>query len=314
MHCSICGNKNNKVLKIKEMMFGTQKEFEYLECSHCGCLFIINPPEDLSNFYESNNYYSFSIEGLSYVQKFLQKKRDEYCLFKKGILGYLVNKKFPNIPLDALRISKVGKNNKILDVGCGKGNLLHSLKNLNFCNLTGIDPFLPDEYYSKRLKILKKNIFQLEDSEKYDLIMFHHSFEHMTDQSSILNKASNLLSKDGVCIIRMPLKTEYIWARYGIHWVQIDAPRHIMIHTLKSFNHLISDTPLEIEKIVFDSTDFQFWASEQYKMNIPYYSSYSYRNNPKNSIFTKKDISWFREKAKELNKKGLGDQALFILK
>lgn len=48
MQCIICGNdEDNQIFKIIEMMFGTREEFEYPECSFCGCLFMIKPPKEL---------------------------------------------------------------------------------------------------------------------------------------------------------------------------------------------------------------------------------------------------------------------------
>lgn len=314
MQCIVCGNfGDNKAFKIREMMFGTREEFDYLECGSCGCLFMIEPPEDMIRFYDHEIYYSFNFRELNFFQKFIQRKRNEYCLFKKGFIGRIINKKLPNTNLESLRIADVHKKAKILDVGCGQGHLLYSLNDLKFKKLVGIDPYLKKEFMSENLKILKKSIFDMPNDSKYDLIMFNHSFEHMIDQIDVLNKVSRILSEDGICMIRIPIKSEYIWKKYGINWVQIDAPRHLLIHTLKSFNKIINKTSLKIKKIIFDSTEFQFWVSEQYKNDIPYYSNRSYRNNPKNSIFTKKQIENFKIKSNELNKNKLGDQATIIL-
>lgn len=111
----------------------------------------------------------------------------------------------------------------------------------------------------------------------------------------------------------MPVKTDYIWKLYGQNWVQIDAPRHVLIHTLKSFQILVDKTDLSIKNTIFYSNAFQFWASEQYKRNIIFTAPNSYRINPKNSIFTKEEIDEYDRRAIELNKSKQGDQAIFIL-
>jgi len=130
----------------------------------------------------------------------------------------------------------------------------------------------------------------LPDNLKYIFIIFNHSFEHISDQLQTLIKVHKLLSGDGVCLIRMPIKTEYIWNCYSINWVQIDASRHFFLHTLKSFELLLKKSGMSIQDIVFDSTEFQFWGSEQYKRNIPLLAGNSYSKNPDKSIFTKKEI------------------------
>ena len=40
-------------------MLGTRDEFDYLECSHCGALSLMTPPEDFTRYYPAD-YYSFA--------------------------------------------------------------------------------------------------------------------------------------------------------------------------------------------------------------------------------------------------------------
>ena len=314
MICKICGNiEGNKVFKIREMMFGFKDEFIYFECSKCGCLQIAEIPSNMEKYYPSN-YYSFQ-RGHSdnFIKKVLKRKRDEYAIFKKGFIGKIVYKKYPDILLDMISKTKISHNSRILDVGCGSGNLLYSLNEIGFKDLVGIDPFIDNEIKEKNIEIFKKTIHEISDIEKFDLIVFNHSFEHIPDQLETLLKVCKILSNSGICLIRMPIKTEYIWNRYGINWVQINAPRHFFIHTLRSFKLLTENSGLIIQEVIFDSTEFQFWGSEQYKRGIPLNSENSYSVNPEKSIFTAKQIKEFKKMAKELNKNKQGDQAAFYL-
>lgn len=314
MICKICGNsENNKEFQIREMMFGFRDKFTYFECSKCGCLQIAEIPKDMGKYYPSN-YYSFKKgESNNFIKQTLKKRRDEYVLFKKGLIGKVVCMRYPNPLFDILSKVKIKHNSRILDIGCGAGNLLYSLKEIGFKNLVGIDPYINEEFIDEDVKILKKTIHELPDSQKFDLIVSNHSFEHIPDQLDTLLKVRKILSKDGACLIRMPIKTEYIWNGYGVNWVQIDAPRHFFIHTLKSFELLVKKSGLSIKDVIFDSTEFQFWGSEQYKRDIPLKAENSYALNPKNSIFTKIQIKEFKKMAKDLNKKKEGDQAAFML-
>jgi hypothetical protein len=100
-----------------------------------------------------------------------------------------------------------------------------------FCisNVLGIDPFLAEDIrYHNGLQILKKAIAEL--ANEWDLIMFHHAFEHVPDPFETLQAASRLLSRHGVCLMRTPRVSSQAWERYGVNWVQIDAPRHFFIH------------------------------------------------------------------------------------
>jgi hypothetical protein len=83
---------------------------------------------------------------------------------------------------------------------------------------------------------------------------------------------------------------------------------------MKSFELLVEKCGLVIRDIVFDSTEMQFWGSEQYKKGIPYWAENSYLLNAKKSIFSTKQIKEFRKTAKEININGQGDQAAFYLR
>ena len=110
-----------------------------------------------------------------------------------------------------------------------------------------------------------------------------------------------------------PVIDSWAWENYGVNWVQIDAPRHFFVHSRKSIKLLAEKVGLTVKKIIYDSTELQFWGSEQYKGDIPLEVENSYSINPSKSIFSKKKIKMFEKKAKKLNSKGRGDQAIFYL-
>ena len=315
MICKICSNsKNNKAFNVKEMMFGFRDKFTYFECSRCGCLQIAKIPENMGKYYPSN-YYSFekSISNNNFIKQIFIRKRDEYALFKKGFIGKIIYKKYPYMFLDMISRIKINYNTKILDVGCGAGNFLYFLNKMGFRNLVGVDPYIEEDIIDGNIKIFKRTINDLPNNKKFDLIISSHSFEHISKQLGMLVKISKILSENGACLLRMPVKTEYIWNKYGVNWVQIDAPRHFFLHTLKSFELLVKKSGMSIQDMIFDSTEFQFWGSEQYKKNIPLLAENSYSENPNKSIFTKKEISEFKKKAKELNIMKQGSQVAFFL-
>jgi len=193
-------------------------------------------------------------------------------------------------------------------VGCGAGRLLYALKEAGIENLRGIDPFNEEDIqYENGLKIQKKEIHEVEG--KWDIITFHHSFEHISDPVETLKTVANLLKTDGRCIIRIPIVPCYAWERYRVNWVQLDAPRHFFLHSVKSMNILAAKVGLEIYKIDYDSTALQFKGSELYLRDIPLMAGRS-----KTSIFSMRERYAFKVHAKELNENKQGDQAVFYLK
>jgi hypothetical protein len=205
----------------------------------------------------------------------------------------------------------VSAGSKILDVGCGAGELLHQMAADGFTNLTGIDAFIHDETTDGPVKIQKKTIADVTD--RYDFIMLNHSFEHMAEPLDELSRLFELLQDEGRLLIRIPIMGSYAWRRYSVNWVQLDAPRHLFVHTPESLRILAKAAGFQVLRTRYDSTDFQFWGSEQCERGIPLWSARSYAVNPRESGFSHDDIRRFERQAAVLNARGDGDSACFLL-
>ena len=311
--CKICGNNSdNKKLKVREMYFGTREEFDYLECSKCACLQLLNPPKDYSVHYPKD-YFTFQQKHEGKIKSILNRFRDKGSMGEKTILGNILYKKFGEPTyVSRLKIAGVGLKNSILDVGCGKGILLHKMKESGFENVFGIDPFIDETItYPNGLKILRKNFDELEGN--FDFIMFNHSFEHMENPLDVIKQSNKLLEKNKYLLLRIPVADSYAFNNYRENWCSLDAPRHLFLHTKKSIEILAKNSGFEIKKINYDSRSWQLWGSEQYSKNITLMDERSYYINPKNSIFTENQIEEFEKQVIELNKNGGGDQAEFYL-
>jgi len=319
MKCRVCGNsENNKRYEVKEMMFGFRDTFTYFQCAKCGCLQILEFPIDMTKYYPPN-YYSFSAipqKVKNPIKRVLRRLRDRYAIFNKGLIGKIVYSYYPEESLKIFSYISLDEKSTILDIGCGNGLLLYTLKEAGFKNLLGLDPYIKENIeYKNGLKILKKSIHEFKETEgNWDLVMFHHSFEHIPDPLETCQATSRLLAKNGICLIRIPTVSSYAWEHYRENWVQLDAPRHFFLHSIESISLLAKMANLTLDKVVYDSTEFQFWGSEQYLRDIPLHDPRSYDKNPEKPIFSEEEINSFKEKAKELNSKKKGDSCAFFLR
>ena len=316
MQCAICGNsENNTRYEATELMLGLRDKHTYIQCNACDCLQIAKIPENLPSYYPDDDYYSYDkIQSVTGLKKFLINKRDLYAATGSCFLGKLIHQFMPHSKIHTLQKAGITKASRILDVGCGAGHLLHSLQEAGFTNLLGIDPFnAEDIQYDNGLKIEKKSIHEMQQGD-WDLIMFHHSFEHVADQVETLAKAASLLKTGGTCLVRVPTASSWAWKHYGVNWVQLDAPRHLFLHSIASMKLLSEKVGLKMEHVVYDSFAFQLWGSEQYEKDIPLNDERSYAVNPDKSPFSKDDIANFEKRSIELNKNNQGDQAAFYLK
>jgi len=124
------------------MMFGSREEFDYLECSNCGCVQIIDVPASMSKYYPAN-YHSFApMSHPGKLRKWLTRVRDSYAVSNRGALGKILSRYFaPHIALRSLSHLRLDRSARVLDVGCGSGLVLNAMGNVGFTSLVGIDPF-----------------------------------------------------------------------------------------------------------------------------------------------------------------------------
>jgi 2-polyprenyl-3-methyl-5-hydroxy-6-metoxy-1,4-benzoquinol methylase len=314
--CEICGNaSDNRIHVAREMMFGMHDVFRYLECGNCGCLQLIDPPTDLSPYYPSD-YYSFQpLRARNKLLSSFLRLWAQSSLEGRGRLDRILS-----VPrgrpksIDWARRAGVGFDSTVLDVGSGGGDVLLRMSQCGFTNLLGIDPFLPhDSVGPGGIRLRKCDLSDVEGS--FDFIMLHHSFEHMARPTSVMDQLRRLIVPTGCVLIRMPI-VGYAWRHYKADWVQLDPPRHLFVHSQKSTRLLAERSGFRIDESVsmFDSSEFQFWGSEQYQCDIPLHDPRSYLNGLRGSMFSRADILRFRKRAVELNAMQDGDRGDFFLR
>jgi len=304
LKCKICGNsENNTPFIARELMYGLKTEFNYFECGNCGCLQIETIPEDMSSYYPSD-YLSFKsptfYKKAKKYKTYFKKKVARYYTGSFNLVGFIMSFFFEN-QFPWIKPGFTNLKSKILDIGCGTGKLLLTLQRFGYENLTGIDPFQEDIFYDNKVSIYKKYVFDLDD--KFDLIMLHHSFEHMEFPEKVLIKLASIIEDNGCILIRIPLAGSYAWRKYKTNWVQLDAPRHFYLHTIKSMSMLAEKSGLKLEDVKFDSNSFQFIGSEK---NLRGYTITDTIN-----LFSEKQLKDFEFEADKLNYINDGDTACF---
>ena len=270
MKCRICDNElGNKEYQAKEMLLGLRDEFTYFQCASCGCLQIKTIPEAMDKYY-SGNYYSYRTpQESARVLIRLGTRLYHRLLLKTGIslFGHFDNLLPATDVIRGLSALKVTVNSRILDVGSGSGEALWYLSRLGFKNLLGVDPFLAEDiHYGNGLKIKKCALDEVDGL--WDVIMFNHSFEHISQPLQALEHVNRLLVTGGKCMIRIPVADSYGWRRFGVNWMHLDAPRHFFLHTRKSMQYLASQAGLCFQSIRYEANASLFDGSKGYEQGI----------------------------------------------
>lgn len=297
------------MLEVREMMFGMLDAFRYFQCAACECLQIASPPADLARYYPGN-YYSKEAplpDGGPWPRQLVRRAGSALRL-RVANVGRNKRREI----FDWLRTARVGYGSAILDVGCGRGRLLHDLWLDGFRDLAGVDPFIDAPLrYDNGIRIERATLDEVRG--EYDLIMMHHSFEHMPEPLAVLRAAAERLRPGGCVLLRLPLASSHAFRKYGECWFQLDAPRHLFLHTPKSLSHLADHAGLHVAKVIYDSKASQFWGSEQYRRGIWHRSHRSHGENPEASVFSPQQIRHWERQSRRLNAMQEGDAAAFFL-
>ncbi len=274
--CRICGAEGLfQSYLVREMMQNTRDEFEYFVCDECKCLQIAEIPENLGRYY-GQDYYSFSL-----------KEPENYQF---------------GCPVEHTE--------KILDVGCGSGAWLFQRANNGWGNLYGCDPFLERElHYGDRVHIRKCTIQDMEGEDLFDEIRMSDSFEHMTDPLEVLKSAHRLLKPDATLQMKIPIWPNIAFDMFETHWYQLDAPRHIFLHSRESLEYLGQKTGMKILKMKYNSNAGQIIRSYFYQRGVPYWEQ---TDELIHAHFSEKQLSHLKKLAKQCNENGTGDHIQVI--
>ena len=323
--CPACSSySRSRVLPVRENMFGAHEDFDYSECADCGSLALISVPEEMATYYPTS-YYSVGLDpekalGAAGVRQ-LARLVSGSVLWGRGLVAGAATAVIPRRQLRTLvsvlrsirRAGLVnGKETRVLDVGCGSGMLVFALGLAGVQNVTGIDPFLSAERELSTGGRLRRQ--DLNDVEgRYDLIMFHHSFEHLPDPAASLREALERLTPGGRVLIRMPTSSSHAFETYAAAWVQLDAPRHLVVFSRRGLGSLCERVGGAVIAVDDDSTGFQFWGSEQCRRGIPLMDARSVFVSPRDAPFTRAQLRGWERQAVALNHTGRGDQAAWVI-
>jgi len=326
MPCYICGNqKHNRSFVVREMQMGLREEFPYFECSACGCLQLARVPDDLSPYYPSN-YFSHRIVSNDDTSareplkaRVIRSLLTRHFFFRRSLVtGWVARRsciveEYPQWVQRQHLDLKLRTTARVLDVGSGRGKLLMELRHNGFTALCGIDPFIEgDLTFSDGVRVFKRHLHEM--TGEFDLIMLHHSFEHMAEPLAVLQQLHRLVTPGHHVLVRIPVAGSYAWRKYGVDWASLDAPRHLFLHTRTSMEILASRAGFEIVDQFFDGDGFGLWASELYRRDIPLMDGDASFFSQAEKTFTPVEMEAFRDFDAELNATGQADCSGFYLR
>ncbi|GAB5525358.1 MAG: class I SAM-dependent methyltransferase [Roseivirga sp.] len=232
------------------------KCFRFLSCSQCGTLQISEFDDHLLAYAYDSGYYGGS-----------------EAKFKWPFSAFFDWGK----QMAAKEISRLidNKNASILDIGCGKGDLLDKLHQLGHTALWGNDIEKP-ENLPAHIHWISGTFPELDSiDKKFDLITLIHVFEHLPAPAEIIKQLHLLAQPGGLVVLSLPNIQSKQARKYQAAWLHLDPPRHL---------HLVP--PQQLKKM-FTAAGFRL-VSETY--SSPLYNPYGYLQSWLNKRIAQRDL------------------------
>lgn len=153
--------------------------------------------------------------------------------------------------------SKIKNPASIIDLGCGKGELLAMLDEHGFTNLYGteVGPMREEAKKLKSATIFSFNIFDLckwckEESRTFDCVILINVLEHIPGPISLMKQLKGILSSDSILLFCVPndfnvLQEVYLKKTRRRPWF-LTLPDHVNYFSLKTIDKFLEKTGYEI--------------------------------------------------------------------
>lgn len=256
MKCAICRSEDEprKLFHSRDLHFGLPGEFEFSECSACGVWRLSPQPEgeELKKYYPEKEYYAPFIpelkKGLRYHLKQLALRYYGYGVRRGGLLAAWLRYKAPNYPFRGGQL--------LLDVGCGQGYFLRSVRDLGW-DVLGIDMSqrAVEECRSQGLEAKKGELKEMGfPDNSFDAVHLFHVFEHLPEPAAFVDEVFRILRPGGEIILTVPNNRSFCARVFGKNWFSLETPRHLFIYNRKNLHMLLSAHGFEVKDII--TSDF----------------------------------------------------------
>ena len=216
-NCHLCGSTDfRKITNYKSINKIFEKKI-IIECERCSIKLIYPIPDEKKLKEYNENYFLNAHKDIK-----LDKIAETYfnCIAKCRVnfLESFIKKKNINIK-------------QVLEIGPGKGYFYKNFTKNNKVTYSVLetDLNLQKVYQEKKIKVYKQ--YEQISENQYDLIIFSHVLEHISNPNNFLKKINKYLKKGGVIFLEVPC-LDYLYK-------DLVEP-HIFFYDKKSLSNLLS--------------------------------------------------------------------------
>lgn len=256
-NCPVCGSKHAHILFNRNFMGMKDivpfNSYDVNKCEDCGMIYAgdIIAAMSLDEYYDNLSKYETKDYFLSAEAKVIYKK----------IISFVEQ--------------YINKNDHILEIGCGSGNLLYLLKEKGYNNLAGIEPSQNNvEGIAERWNIqcytgsLGEDISELKNKQ-YNLVIMSCVLEHILDLGGAMDQLCRCIRNNGYLFLAIPDITS--WSTVTDLYQQFSV-EHVNYFSLQSLNNLLGKLGFVCVKYEISGADvsYSLWQYNGLKRSITF--------------------------------------------
>jgi 2-polyprenyl-3-methyl-5-hydroxy-6-metoxy-1,4-benzoquinol methylase len=231
IQCPVCDSDSATTLYPSVADYVTRDVFQVCQCNKCGVGFTYPQPNNLDKYYQKQYRKYVGIILLILKVMYGIRSRQWSRLFQQ--------------------------NGAALEIGCGDGYMLHSLKQEGW-QVVGIERTPEMAEFARTnlgLEVYSSGIQEIPSQIQFDLIILFQVLEHIADPVAMLKELTHRLTQDGKLIIGVPNFGSWQRKFAGKTWFHLDIPRHLIHFSPESLEMALQQVGMTIKTIRYASLE-----------------------------------------------------------
>ena len=248
--CPLCSSNTYQIfdtLDFNRRVSG--EEFRYRRCSHCGLIFLHNPPSDLAKYY-ADEYYA--IPAPPELEQTARAEAYQIELVLRYVRPGRLIEIGPAWGVFALQARQAGFEVETIEMNAACCDYLHRALKVRAINSNRPDEILPS----------------LEPSR---VIAMWRVLEHLIDPWACLDASVNNLEMGGLLVIATPNPESLGFRIMGRRWPHVDAPRHLWLFPIDLLKDRLDAFGMTLESVTTSDLGARRWnrfAWQRFSMSV----------------------------------------------
>lgn len=253
--CSLCGGEELADSFLVQDFDFSNESFELQRCARCALGQTAPMPDQATlERYYSGSYYGSGVPKFTRLVEFITVLA---CRIRaKNILRHISKSQ-----ADSIRL-------RVLDIGCGRANLLQRLNEMG-CECTGTERGeFPVDSRLDGITILRGSLDELNFKDRsFDAVILWHVLEHLRRPFETLDEIGRITDKAGIVAIAVPNFSSLQARWFKSKWFHLDIPRHLFHFDVENLSKALEKRGFTIQSVSTCSTEQNVFGFIQSLMN-----------------------------------------------